>query len=85
MLRKLKYLSLVFVVLFVLPLAGCVQGGKEPQAASIAGRVVLGENGGEGLAGVSLLIVDGTDSYVETDAQGQFKTAGSDSTVIIPR
>ena len=86
MIKKSRCLLLLLgLLLAVLPVTGCVKTGSAPAASTISGRVVLAEDPASGLAGVSLLIVDGTSSYLETDAQGYFETKGSSSTVIVPR
>lgn len=83
--RKSRCLFLLFgLILLVLPAVGCVQGEKEPKARTLSGRVVLGDDPASGLAGVSLLVVDGKGSILETDAEGRFETAASEA-VIIPR
>jgi WD40 repeat protein len=85
MIRKCKSVSWLFsLILLAIPLIGCVQSVAEPEARTISGRVVVsGEE--SGLAGVSVLVVDGTGSYVETDAEGYFEVAALDDTVIVPR
>ena len=86
MIGKSKCLFLMFgLILLVLPLSGCVQSDAVPEASVISGRVVLAEDQASSLAGVSLLMVDGTGSYVETDARGYFSTTAFGETVIIPR
>ena len=85
--RTSKCLSLmVGLMLLVLPISGCVQSGTSvPEKSTIAGRVVLAEDPGAGLEGVSLLILDGTGAYLETDREGYFEIAAESDTVIIPR
>jgi len=86
MIRKSKCLSLMVVlILLVLSVSGCERGVDAPEAGSISGRVVLTEDHAQGLTGVSLFILDGTGSYVETDAGGYFETTAPSGTVIIPR
>ena len=86
MIRKSKCLSLLFgLILLVLPVSGCDQSNAVPEASIISGRVVLTEDHASGLVGVSLLIVDGTSSYMETDAGGYFETTAFSETEIIPR
>lgn len=83
--RKSKYLSLILgLILLVLTTTSCVQITAVFKANKISGRVVLAD-GESGLAGVSILIVDGISSYVETNAEGYFETSAFSSTVIIPR
>lgn len=85
MIRKSKCLSLMVVlILLVLSVSGCERGVDAPEAGSISGRVVLTEDHAQGLTGVSLFILDGTGSYVETDAGGYFETTAPSGTVIIP-
>lgn len=86
MIRKFKCLSLILgLFLLVMPLSGCDQKDDVPEASIISGRVVLTEDRESGLAGVNLLMVDGTSSYVETDAGGSFETKALSETIIIPR
>lgn len=86
MIRKSKGLSLMIaLVLLALPVSGCVQGDTAPEASMVSGRVVLAEDHGTGLAGVSLFIVDGPSSYLETDGEGNFEAAVFEDAVIIPR
>jgi WD40 repeat protein len=83
--RKFKYLSLTLgLILLALTAGGCLHITAVPKASMVSGRVVLVDSA-SGLAGVSLLIVDGTSSYLETDAEGYFETAAFSNTVIIPR
>lgn len=85
MTRMSKCLSLMCgLILLFLSLSGCVQRDVGPVAGSVSGRVVLSEEA-TGLTGVSLLILDGPTSYVETNAEGYFETAAFSETVIIPR
>lgn len=84
--RKWRCVSLIVgLTLLVLPVSGCVQGDRKPEASTVAGRVVLAQEQAAGLAGVSLLVVDDTSSYVATDEEGYFETAALSGTVIIPR
>lgn len=85
MTRKSMCLSLMCgLVLLLLSLTGCLGRNAGPAASSVSGRVVLsGET--SGLAGVSLLVLDGPVSYVETDAEGYFETTAFSETIIIPR
>ncbi|NLL42697.1 MAG: hypothetical protein GX251_05100, partial [Firmicutes bacterium] len=86
MIRRSKCLSLMFgLILLVLSLSGCDQSGAGPEASITSGRVILAEDHASGLAGVSLLIVDGTSSYTETEAEGYFEIAAFNNTVIVPR
>ena len=84
--RKWGCLSLIVgLTLLVLPVSGCVQGDRKPEASTVAGRVVLAQEQAAGLAGASLLVVDDTSSYVATNEEGYFETAALSGTVIIPR
>lgn len=69
--RKWGCLSLIVgLTLLVLPVSGCVQGDRKPEAGTVAGRVVLAQEQAAGLAGASLLVVDDTSSYVATNEEG---------------
>lgn len=83
--RKYKYLSLILgLILLVLFVRSFIQSNAGPKASIVSGRVVLTEEA-SGLAGASLLMVDGTSSHIETDAEGYFETTAFSNTVIIPR
>lgn len=84
--RKSKCLFLMFgLILLVLPVSGCIQRNDSSETSIVSGRVVLPDDGSAGLAGVSLLTVDGPSSYTETDAEGYFKTTAFGNTVVVPR
>ncbi len=84
--RKSKCLLLMFsLILLVIPASGCIQSNVVPETSVVSGRVVLTEDHESGLAGVSLLIVDGTSSHVGTDAGGYFETTALSEAIIIPR
>ena len=86
MLRKSRCLVLMFgLILLVLFVSGCNQRESVPETSLISGRVVLGDDQGMGLAGVTLLIVDEASSHVETDGDGYFETTVPNEVVLVPR
>ncbi|NMB21417.1 MAG: WD40 repeat domain-containing protein, partial [Firmicutes bacterium] len=86
MVKKSQCLFLMFgLILLLLPISGCDQSPAVPEASVISGRVVVMDDQASGLGGVSLLIVDETSAYLETDAGGYFETSAPSTAVVVPR